>query len=413
MSVLNTPQPHSPHPHISQRAQKTPPSPIRRLAGLAQQAERNGKKVYRLNIGQPDVLSPTEFLAGVREYHDQVVAYEGSQGNQALLRSWSEYINRQYDIGLTEKEMLITAGASEALIFSFMVCCDPGDEILIFDPTYANYMGFAAISGVRLVPLPCALEEGFAIAGREEIERYISPYTRAILLCNPNNPTGTVCSDDELRMLIDVCRKHDIFLIVDETYREFVYDEIKPRCIFQLAPQDPRIIVVDSLSKRFSLCGARIGSLVTWHAAVMKAAFHIAQARLSAPSIEQYAAAHMLRTIGEGYVAAAHAAYRARRDVAVRVLRELPDVQVHAPQGGFYLLAKIPVEDAEDFATYMLNDFAYEGETVFVAPAAGFYMHREAGRSTIRIAFVLQPDDTERALRVLGKGIEAYRELRR
>jgi aspartate aminotransferase len=397
-------------PHISQRALKTPPSPIRRLAGLAQNAERRGQKVYRLNIGQPDVRSPQEFLAGVQQYRDNLVAYEGSQGNADLLQSWSQYINRSYDLGLTEKQMLITAGASEALIFSFMVCCDPGDEILIFDPTYANYMGFAAISGVRLVPLPCAIEKGFAISGREEIERYISPYTRAILLCNPNNPTGTVCSDDELRMLIDVCRKHDIFLIVDETYREFVYDGLQPRCIYQLAPQDPRIIVVDSLSKRFSLCGARIGALMTWHEEVMKAAFHIAQARLSAPTIEQHAAAHMLKCVGEGYLTAAHAEYCARRDVAVAVLSEMEGVQVHAPQGGFYLLAKIPVDDAEDFATFMLNDFSYEGETVFVAPAAGFYMHREAGRSTIRIAFVLKPDDTERALRVLGKGIEAYRQ---
>jgi len=396
-------------PHISQRALKTPPSPIRRLAGLAHDAEQRGTKVYRLNIGQPDVRSPREFLDGVHRYNDEVVAYEGSKGNTTLLHTWSSYINRSYDLGLTEKEMLITAGASEALIFSFMVCCDPGDEILIFDPTYANYMGFAAISGVRLVPLPSGFERDFKIAGREEIERYISPYTRAILLCNPNNPTGTVCSDDELRMLIDVCHKNDIFLIVDETYREFVYDGVPPRCIYQLAPRDPRIIVVDSLSKRFSLCGARIGCLITWHQEVMKGAFHIAQARLSAPSIEQYAAAQMLESIGAEYLMAAHGEYRARRDVAVRVLSELEGVQVHNPKGGFYLLAKIPVDDAEDFATFMLTEFSYEGETVFVAPAAGFYMHREAGRSTIRIAFVLCPDDTERALRVLGKGIEAYR----
>ena len=395
-------------PDLSHRARKTPPSPIRRLAGLANEAASRGLKVHRLNIGQPDVRSPQEFLDGVASYHEKVVAYEASQGSQHLLESWSRSINADYGIGIAPEQMLITVGASEALIFAFMVCCDPGDEILIFDPTYANYIGFSAISGVRLVPLPCSLEDKFALPTREQIEPYISPYTRAVLLCNPNNPTGTVATDDELRMLIELVRERDLFLIVDETYREFVYDGLKPRCIFELAPQDPRIIVVDSLSKRFSLCGARIGCMMTWHREVRQAAFHIAQARLAAPSIDQIAAAEMLDTISPDYLRAAHDEYRSRRDVAVAALSRIPGVRSYAPQGGFYVLAQLPVDDAESFASFMLTEFNHQGATTFVAPAAGFYMRPNIGKSTIRIAFVLNRDDTEEAIRVLGEGIKAY-----
>jgi aspartate aminotransferase len=397
---------------ISHRAEKTPPSPIRKLAGLAQQAADRGTYVYRLNIGQPDLRSPKEFLEGVSSFTKDVVAYEGSQGSRDLISTWVSRINRDYDIGLTSDQMLITMGASEALIFAFMVVCDPGDEILMFDPTYANYIGFSAISGVRLVSLPCSLEDKFALPTRDDIERYISPYTRAVLLCNPNNPTGAVCSEDELRMLVELCRERDLFLIVDETYREFVYDGVKPRCIYEIAPKDPRIIVVDSLSKRFSLCGARVGCMLTWHPEVMRAAFHIAQARLSAPTIEQEAAAHMLQTIGDQYLLDALAEYQARRDAAVTALSRIPGVTTHAPQGGFYLLAKLPVKDAEDFASFMLTDFSSSGKTTFVAPAAGFYMLREAGRSTIRIAFVLNREDTDVAIAVLGEGLRAYQNRR-
>ena len=395
-------------PPLSHRAQKTPASPIRRLAGLAQQAEERGTKVYRLNIGQPDLHSPREFLEGVETYHEAVVAYETSQGNKGLVDAWCNALNRDYTIGVGEPQMLVTMGASEALIFTFMVCCDPGDEILIFDPTYANYIGFSAISGVRLVTLPCSIEQNFSIPSRAEIERFISPYTRAILLCNPNNPTGTVSTDEELQMLLDVCREKDLYLIVDETYREFVYDGRVPRTIFQLAGQDPRVVVVDSLSKRYSLCGARIGCMITWNENVRRAAFHIAQARLAAPTIEQHAAAHMISRVSPDYLAHAHAEYRIRRDVAVEALREIPGVVVSSPEGGFYLLAKLPIPDAEDFAQFMLTDFSYEGATTFVAPAAGFYMHREAGQSTIRIAFVLKELDTQKAIRVLAEGLKAY-----
>ncbi|MFO0417211.1 MAG: pyridoxal phosphate-dependent aminotransferase [Pseudomonadota bacterium] len=393
---------------LSSRAEKTPPSPIRKLAGLAQRAEERGKRVYRLNIGQPDLLSPPEFLEQVAANLKPVVSYEASRGAPELLEAWCDYINRDYSLGLTPQRMLITSGASEALIFSFMVCCDPGDEILIFDPTYANYIGFAAISGVRLVPVPCAPKSSTALPSRAEIESFISPYTRAILICNPNNPTGSVCSDAELRSLLDICRERDLYLIADETYREFVFGDTKPRCVLELAKEDPRIIVVDSLSKRFSLCGARIGCLITWHEGLMQAAFHIAQARLAAATIEQAAAARMLRTISSEYLESAREEYAKRRDVAVEALAALPGVVAYPPKGGFYLLADLPVDDAEDFASFMLTDFDHQGDTTFVAPAAGFYMRRESGRRAIRVAFVLNQTDTRRAIEVLGYGLIEY-----
>jgi aspartate aminotransferase len=393
--------------NLSHRATKTPPSPIRKLAGLARQAEERGTHVYKLNIGQPDLLSPEEFLAGMSKSLSPVVAYEASQGSASLLSVWSSYLNKSYSLGITPDEMLITMGASEALIFAFMVCGDPGDEILIFDPTYANYIGFSAISGVRLVPLPCPLERG-SLPSRAEIERFISPYTRAVLLCNPNNPTGSVSSDAELEMLISLCHDRGLYLIVDETYREFVYDGATPRCIFELAPRDPNIIVVDSLSKRFSLCGARVGCLMTWHKDLMKSAFHIAQARLAAPSIEQHAAAYMLERIRPEYVAGALQEYQQRRDVAVQSLQALEGVTPFVPKGGFYLVAELPVDDAEDFATFMLTDFSSDGATTFVAPAAGFFMHREVGRRAIRVAFVLRAEEMRRAIAVLGEGLAAY-----
>lgn len=396
------------HLDISHRAEKTPPSPIRKLSAHAEAAKEKGVYVYRLNIGQPDLTPPQQFLDAVRNTQREIVAYEASQGSTDLLQAWSEYINSQYALGVSPQEMLITMGASEALILSFMVCSDPGDEILIFDPTYANYMGFAAISGVRLVPLPCSLDNQCALPERTEIDRFISPYTRAVLLCNPNNPSGSVASREELEMLLELCREKNLFLIVDETYREIVFDGLVPQTIFQIAPKDSNIIVIDSLSKRFSLCGSRIGCMITWHKEVMAAALHIAQARLAAPSIEQDAAAEMLRSLDSSYVEQTVDEYARRRNIALATLNEIPGVTAYPPEGGFYLLADLPVDDAEEFAIFMLRDFSYEGETVFVAPAGGFYMHPEIGKRTMRIAFVLEEKDMKRALTVLKHGLEAY-----
>jgi len=393
---------------LSQRACQTPASPIRRLSHLAKQAKAAGNKVYYLNIGQPDIKSPEVFLEGLRHYQDEVVAYETSEGNRVLREAWASYFNRTLDLELVSWQFLITTGASEALIFVFMICCDPGDEVLIFDPTYANYMGFAAICGVNLVSIVTRLEENFALPGADEIVKRITPRTRAILLCSPNNPTGTVYTREELRMLLNICNERDIFLIVDETYRELVYDGLNPFSIMHLDAKNPRVIVIDSLSKRFSLCGARLGCLLTSNQEVLAKALNVAQARLASPSIEQFAAAYMLKHLPNHYVEGMRAEYERRRDVLHDALAQIPGAVAFKPQGAFYSLERMPVEDSEDFASFMLSSFAYERETVFVAPASGFYMADGQGNNKIRIACVLKPEAMERAVEVLARGLAVY-----
>ncbi len=393
---------------LSERACLTPPSPIRRLSHLAKQAKAAGNKVYYLNIGQPDIKSPEVFFEGLRHYQDGVVAYETSEGNRVLREALASYFNRTLDLELVSWQFLITTGASEALIFVMMICCDPGDEVLIFDPTYANYMGFAAISGVKLVSIVTKLEENFALPSASEIVAKITPRTRAILLCSPNNPTGTVYTRDELRMLLSICKEHDIFLIVDETYREILFDGLTPFSILHLDARNDRIIVIDSLSKRFSLCGARIGCLITSNQQVLAKALNVAQARLAAPSIEQFAAAYMLKHLPNDFVESMRCEYERRRDVLHAALSKLPGVVAFKPQGAFYTLARLPVDNAEAFACFMLSSFAHEKETVFVAPASGFYMTNGQGDNKVRLACVLKPEAMERAVEVLGRGLEAY-----
>ncbi len=396
---------------LSERACKTPASPIRRLAHLAKQAKAAGNKVYYLNIGQPDIKSPKAFLDGLRQYQAEVVAYEVSEGNRVLREALASYFSRTLDLELVSWQFLITTGASEALIFIFMICCDTGDEILTFDPTYANYMGFAAISGVNLVSLVTKMENNFALPPAEEIKAKITPKTKAILLCSPNNPTGTVYSRDELRMLLNICEEHDIFLIVDETYRELIFDGRTPFSILHLGARNDRVIVIDSLSKRFSLCGARIGCIITSNQDVLARALSVAQARLAVPSIEQFAAAYMLKHLPEDYVSGITAEYEKRRNVLFEALEKLPGVSAFKPQGAFYTLAQLPVDDAEKFASFMLSSFSYEKETVFVAPGTGFYMTGNDGYNKVRIACVLNPEDMRRGIEILGYGLEAYKQI--
>lgn len=393
---------------LSQRARLTPPSPIRRLSHLSQKAKADGKKVYHLNIGQPDIETPAQFMDGVSKYKEKVLAYEGSAGNEELRQSWSNYMNRTLGLKTETAEFLITTGASEALIFIFMVCCDPGDEVIIFDPTYANYIGFAAIAGVKLVPVPCQMDSHFSLPKREDIESKITEKTKAILLCSPNNPTGTVYNEAELKMLLDICNKKNIFFVVDETYREFVYDGVKPLSVLHLDPKNERVIIVDSLSKRFSLCGARIGCLLTSNQNVLKMTLNLAQARLASPTLDQFASAYMLNNIGDEFVSDAIAEYGNRRDVLYKSLKSIPGVHVHKPEGAFYTIARLPVKNAEDFASFLLKDFSHEGATTFVAPAAGFYMEEGRGVNKIRIAYVLNCEDIRRAVQIIQVGLEAY-----
>ena len=393
---------------ISKRAHDNPSSPIRKLAHLATKAKKAGTHVYHLNIGQPDIESPREFFDGLREFNQKVVAYEQSQGYEGLCVAWSKYINKTLGIRTGPENFLITVGASEALIFLFTTCCDPGDEIIIFDPTYANYLGFAATSGVTLVPVLSNLENNFGLPDRSLIEQRITNRTRAILLCNPNNPTGTVYSPEEVSYLYHLCEERNIFFIVDETYREYVYDELKPFSIFHLVPDDQRVIVVDSLSKRFSLCGARIGCLLTCNEEVLAAALKIAQARLAAPTIEQFAAAYMLERIGDEFIASIRTEFQSRRDALYSSLREIPNLKLHKPRGAFYTVVQLPVTNAEDFASYMLAEFSYKKSTTFIAPAAGFYMNSSEGTQRARFAYVLKKDEIESAVEVLAAGLAQY-----
>ncbi len=393
---------------LSNRARNTPPSPIRKLAHLANKAKKAGVHVYHLNIGQPDLESPKEFFDGLHLFKHKVVAYEQSQGNEQLCLAWSNYINRTLQLSTKPEQFLITVGASEALVFLFMTCCDPGDEVIIFDPTYANYLGFAAIAGVNLVPVLSRMDDNFALPPSETIEQKITNRTRAILICNPNNPTGTAYSVEELQRLYDLCEEDNIFLIVDETYRELVYDGLKPVSILNLVPNSNRVIVVDSLSKRFSLCGARIGCLLTCNEEVLATTLNIAQARLAAATIDQFAAAYMLEHIKEDYLEGVRNEFLVRRDTLFEALKEIPGVIAHKPKGAFYSLVELPVNNAEDFASFMLSQFSYQGRTTFIAPAAGFYMQNEHGIRKARLAYVLNKDDIERAIATLAAGLEQY-----
>jgi aspartate aminotransferase len=396
---------------ISNRARITPPSPIRKLAHLASKAKKSGTHVYHLNIGQPDIESPKEFFDGIQLFNQKVVAYEQSQGNESLCIAWSKNINRTLQLDTRPEHFLITVGASEALVFLFETCCDPGDEVIIFDPTYANYLGFASIAGVNLVPVLSNMENDFALPERDKIERFITNHTRAILLCNPNNPTGTVYSRDELQFLFDLCEEHNIFLIVDETYREFVYDDLKPLSIFHLVPNSERIIVVDSLSKRFSLCGARIGCLITSNEQVLAATLKIAQARLAAPTIEQFASSYMLEHVPDAYLEQVRSEFLLRRDALYDALKQIPNVTIHKPKGAFYTVVQLPVKNAEDFAAFLLDKFSYKQRTTFIAPAAGFYMHDSQGIQEARFAYVLQKSEIEGAIEVLAAGLERYLQI--
>jgi aspartate aminotransferase len=394
--------------NLSNRARVTPPSPIRKLAHLATKAKKSGIHVYHLNIGQPDIESPKEFFEGLRLFKQSVVAYEQSQGYEGLYIAWSKYINRSLQLKTEPEQFLITMGASEALVFLFMTCCDPGDEIIVFDPTYANYLGFASIAGVNLAPVLSNMDNNFALPTRGEIEKHITPRTRAILICTPNNPTGTVCSREDLKFLFDICEEHNLFLISDETYREFVYDDRKPLSILHIVPNSKRVIVVDSLSKRFSLCGARIGCLLTCNEEVLAATLKIAQARLAAPTIDQYAAAYMLEHINDDFLANVREEFQSRRDALYGALRQVPDVTIHKPEGAFYSVVQLPVNNAEDFATFLLSQFSYKMRTTFIAPAAGFYMQNNQGIQQARFAYVLNKGDIQEAIEALAAGLKQY-----
>lgn len=399
---------HSPV-SLSQRSILTPPSPIRKLAGFKAKAVERGIKVYGLNIGQPDVETPSEFFTGISNFDNQVVEYAESEGSQGLRSAISNYMFKSDHIKVDKDNILVTTGASEALIFAFMTACDPADEVLIFDPTYANYMGFAAVTGVRLMPLITKIEDNFSLPDSGYIEERVSKRTKAILLCNPNNPTGKVYTEEEVKRLLEICNKYNLFFIVDETYRELVFDGIKQVSVLNIEPENPRVVVIDSLSKRFSLCGARLGYMITSNRDFYEKVLSIAQSRLSSPTIEQFAASYMLDNLDKHYVTKVRDEYQNRRNVLYSELSKLKEIKVTKSQGAFYSVVELPIDNAEHFAEYLLKDFSDNDESIFLAPANGFYMSNDLGKNQVRIAYVLNESDLKRAVEILANGLKAYK----
>jgi aspartate aminotransferase len=396
-----------PIPQISQRAKDMPPSPIRKLVPLADAAKKRGIKIYHLNIGQPDIPTPPEFMNAIRNYDKKVLEYGNSKGDLNFIAGLVKYYERR-GIEVKEKDIQITTGGSEAIIFAMICAVNVGDEIIVFEPFYTNYNSFARMADVKLVPLTLQAENGFHLPSREKIEEKITSKTRAVLICSPNNPTGTVYTREEMGMIGEICKKHNLFVLSDEVYREFIY-EGKHTSIMHIEGISDRAILLDSISKRYSACGARIGCLVSKNEEVMSAALRLGQARLCSPSIEQFGATAAL-SIKDEYFEEMAIEYKRRRDTVYEGLMKISGVVCLKPSGAFYIMAKLPVKEIEDFARWMLTDFSLDGETTMIAPGPGFYATPGKGGDEARIAYVLNVDDLRKAMRILAKGIEIYNE---
>lgn len=393
-------------PDISRRARLAPPSPIRRLMPLAVAARSRGIHVHHLNIGQPDLATPEPMRAALARMKDRVIAYGPSEG----LPECRAALHRYYaDLGLPvgDSELIVTTAGSEAILFALAAATNPGDEVLIPEPLYANYLGFTTMLGLEVRPIPCSVEDGYHLPA--DLEGYVGRSTRALLFANPGNPTGTVYGAEELARLVALAATHDLFVIADEVYREFVYDgSDRATSVLELKGLGERAVVVDSLSKRYSLCGARIGALVSKNAALMDAARRFAMARLSPPVLGQLVAVGA-EELGPDYFAEIRAAYRARRDLTVRTLRTIPGVACPEPEGAFYVMARLPVTDAEAFVRFLLESFSIDGETTMLAPGNGFYRTPGGGQAEVRVAYVLEEAKLDRALRIVTEGLAAYR----
>ncbi len=395
-------------PGISRRALEMPASPIRKLAPFAEAAKARGTRVLHLNIGQPDIETPACILDRLKQLDARVLEYSPSTGTPEFIRSLRSYYERRLGLALETNQILATTGGSEAVLFALLAVANEGDDVLVLEPFYANYSAFATMAGVNLVPVLSRGREGFHLPPLQVLEGAITPRTRAVMLCNPNNPTGTVYAREELDRLAGLCRDRNLFLISDEVYREFVYDGREAISALALPDLQDLVIVVDSLSKRYSACGIRLGALVTRNAEVYDACLRMAQGRLSPPGVAQFIAVGA-ETLGDEYLTGVVAEYQARRDVLHHGLLSIPGVELWQPEGAFYCMPKLPVADAEHFATWLLSEFEHEGETVMVAPAAGFYAS-PLGKSEVRIAYVLKQDDLRRAVEVLRVALERYRE---
>ncbi|MBD3235696.1 MAG: aminotransferase class I/II-fold pyridoxal phosphate-dependent enzyme [Candidatus Eisenbacteria bacterium] len=391
---------------FSQRAQQAPASPIRKLAPLAELAKQRGIHVYHLNIGQPDIPTPQVMWDALRRAKIDVLSYSPSGGIPEFRRALLEYYNR-LDLGIEPDHLIVTTAGSEGILFALATVCDPGDEVLVSEPFYANYNGNSVLLGIRVVPVTARPEDGYALPPVEELRASISARTRAIILCNPCNPTGRVYTQQEMETLVALAREHDLYLISDEVYREFCYAETSPRSVLSFPEIADRAIMVDSLSKRFSVCGARIGCLVSRNSDLVGTAMKFAQARLSPPTLGQIMGTAAL-ALPQAFYDEIIAEYRLRRDVVLEELGRIPGVVCRQPEGAFYVMAKLPVPDAEAFVRWLLTDFQLEGRTTMVAPGDGFYATPGAGASEVRIAYVLCEDDLRKAMAVLAAGLRAY-----
>ena len=394
---------------VSERGRQMPASPIRKLMPLAEAAKRRGVRVYHLNIGQPDLETPPAMRAKLA-LAPIVFAYTPSAGTAECIGALCEYY-RRIGVELGEDEIVVTAGGSEAILFALMACAGEGDEALVVEPFYTNYQAFATMAGVRLRALRSRGEDGFHLPPASEWKRALTPRTRLVLLCNPGNPTGTVYRPDELESVAGFCREHGLFLVADEVYREFVYDGLTATSVLGLPGCEEIGIVVDSLSKRYSACGIRLGCLATRNREVHGAALRMAQGRLSPPGLAQLVALG-LTELPPDYAQGIVREYQGRRDVLFEGLSRLPGVFLRKPEGAFYFVARLPVEDGEDFASWLLTDFCHEGATVMVAPAQGFYATPGLGRDEVRIAYVLRKEDLEASVRILAHALAQYQATR-
>lgn len=392
---------------ISERGSNMPASPIRKLVPYAEAAKRKGTKVYHLNIGQPDIETPPAILDAVRNMNFPVLEYSHSAGNESYRRKLVEYYKR-WDINVTHEEILVTTAGSEALLFAFFACMNPGDEVIIPEPFYANYNGFACTAGVNVVPILSTIETGFALPSIEAFEKVITPKTKAIILCNPNNPTGYLYSNDEVKELARICKEHNLYLISDEAYREFCYDTTEPYLSpIQIEGLEENVILIDTVSKRYSSCGARVGALVTKNKSVYNTAMKFAQARLSPPGLGQILGEAAV-DLPADYFNEPKAEYQSRRDLLVNRLNAMEGVFCPMPGGAFYAIARLPIDDGDTFCQWLLEKFTYENQTVMLAPASGFYSTPGLGKNEVRLAYVLNKESINKAMDCLEIALKEY-----
>ncbi len=393
---------------LSNRLQRVPASPIRKLVPFAQAAKKSGVKVYHLNIGDPDIKTPEVMMDVLKHWSIDPIGYSLSQGEPVFLESLKSYYNNLGYTFIDTPNIQVTSGGSEGISMTLFATCEPGDEVIVFEPFYANYNTYAVVNGITLVPIRTSIDDGFHLPQRDVIEQAITPKTKAMLICSPNNPTGTVYSKEEMDLLVDIAKKHELFLLSDEVYREYAYDGRKQISLLDYMKDMPeRAVVLDSMSKRYSLCGVRLGAIVSLNAELMAGVLRMGQGRLSSGIIDQHVAAK-LTEVPVHWLTEIHDEFERRRDVLYEGVKKIPGVVIPKPEGAFYSIVGLPVDDAEDFCKWLLTDFRDNNETVMIAPAAGFYATKGLGKNEVRIAYVLNTTDLARCIELLVKALASY-----